>query len=97
MLIRNDSNDNVLNYTLSKLILGKLLTMISKPRSKQVLVHNTRTGKQYPIHPSMAKDPAWMAARGLIIQEEVKMFEVTNMEPPQTEETKTVTKNKTGK
>lgn len=43
------------------------------------LVYDTKKNKTYAIHPSMAKDKVWMAAHGLIPQEELKPFSVTNM------------------
>ena len=51
----------------------------SKP-SNSILVYNTKTGKEYPIHPTMAKDKVWMASRSLILVEKVRPFVATNME-----------------
>lgn len=45
-----------------------------------VLVYSTKSGKEWTIHPDMAKDKLWMAARGLIVKSNVKSF--TNMNPP---------------
>jgi hypothetical protein len=92
-LLRNDSNRIALNNTARKLLLKKLLTMAVL---KQTIVYNTKTNKSYPVHPQMAKDQAWMAARGLIIQEPVKPFEVTNLDQAGSGEAKQV-KSKTGK
>lgn len=47
-----------------------------------VLVYSTKSGKEWTIHPDMAKDKLWMAARGLIVKSNVKSF--TNMNPPPT-------------
>lgn len=45
-----------------------------------VLVYSTKSGKEWTIHPDMAKDKLWMAARGLIVKSNVKSF--TNMNQP---------------
>lgn len=43
-------------------------------------VYNTKTGKKYKIHPAFVNDEAYKASRGLVIQPEIKPFQVTNME-----------------
>lgn len=49
-------------------------------KNEPVLVYNTKKGGEpYRIHPDLAKDKAWMEARGLMLHEEVKPMEVTNM------------------
>jgi len=58
--------------------------MASKPHNR-IMVYNTKTGLTYAIHPQMAKDPNWMAQRGLILQRDVKPFEVTNLTEAVTE------------
>jgi len=60
---------------------------------KTIMVYDTKKQKEYPIHPSMANDKAWLAARGLIIQQEAKPFVATNLpSTPEVPVTKTNTK-----
>lgn len=54
-------------------------------------VYDTKQNKYYDIHPSMARDKQWMQSRGLILQEEPKKMEVTNM-PEETEKPEPVVK-----
>lgn len=49
--------------------------------AQTIKVYNTKTGRTHPIHPAFAKDKQYLAARGLIIQTEVKPFQATNIQP----------------
>lgn len=49
-------------------------------KAEPVLVYNVKKGGEpYRIHPDLAKDKMWMEGRGLLIHEQVKPMEVTNM------------------
>lgn len=49
-------------------------------KNEPVLVYNVKKGGEpYRIHPDLAKDKTWMESRGLLIHEQVKPMEVTNM------------------
>lgn len=67
--------------------------MASKHHNR-IMVYNTKTQKEYAIHPQIAKDPQWLAQRGLILQREVKSFEVTNLPTEEKPVTKATTKSK---
>lgn len=46
--------------------------------AKQIRAYNTRTGKYQAIHPAFKDDKAWLSARGLVIQTEPDLSQVTN-------------------
>jgi hypothetical protein len=45
----------------------------------QIKAYNAITGKTQVIHPSFAKDKAYLAQRGLILEEPARPIQATNM------------------